>query len=105
MNRCQSMSRDQPEHRLSHWVSILIARCVQEPCWFSAIDHSGRAIGGSPQSQMAWRHRQKWMGITPSHLDWYIYQSTTGKYAQFELKIGSNKPDLGQITTMQLLRE
>ena len=96
---------DQPEHRLSHIVAALLDRILIGDCWHTAVDHSGAAIGKSEQAQMAWRQRQKAMGIKPAHLDWYIYQRETGIYAQFELKNGRNGPTTGQETTMRLLTE
>src|SRR3954451_23595790 len=68
------MARVQREHRLSHYVDKLLDRILLEPCWYTAVDHSGRAIGGSVQAQMNWRQHQKWMGIKPSQLDWNIEQ-------------------------------
>lgn len=96
---------DQPEHRLSFFVDSLLDRILVGDCWYTAIDHSGAAIGKSDQAQMAWRQRQKAMGIKPAHLDWCVYQRETGLYAQFELKSRYNQPTDGQETTMRLLRE
>lgn len=102
---------DDPEHRLSHWFGEMVERVLMEPCWCTAIDHSGRAIGASNverrRAQMIWRERQKKMGIKPDHLDWYFYQVATGIYAQFELKRpdGGPGPTTGQEDTMRLLRD
>ena len=109
------MARNSSEHRLSHWCDRLLDRILLEPCWYTAVDHSGRAIGGSPQAQMNWRQHQKWMGIKPSQLDWSIEQMATDimslsgadepiwRVARIELKYGRNGPDDGQETTMRLL--
>jgi hypothetical protein len=97
--------RDDPEPRLSHWVNELLERILLEPCWFTAQDHSGRAIGGSPQAQMNWRQKQRWTGIKVSQLDWRVVQCQPNLYAEIELKYGSGQPDAGQETTMRLLRE
>jgi hypothetical protein len=93
--------RDNGEHRLSHWVDQLLDRILLEPCWYTAQDHSGAAIGGSEQAQMNWRQKQKWMGVKPSQLDWRIYQSPV--YAEIELKYGRGGPTNGQEVTMQKL--
>lgn len=95
----------QPEHRLSKIVDLMLDRILVGNFWHTAIDHSGAAIGKTEQAQMAWRQRQSAMGIKPSHLDFYIYQRDTGIYAQFELKRGKNGPTEGQQTTMRLLTE
>lgn len=97
--------RDDPEHRLSHWVGMLLEQVLLEPCWFTAQDHSGRAIAGSPQMQMNWRQKQRWYGVKPSQLDWRIVQCRPFLYAEIELKYGPGKPDNGQETTMRLLSE
>jgi hypothetical protein len=105
------MARNQAEHRLSHYVDKMLDRILVEPCWYTAIDHSARAIGGSPQAQMNWRQRQKAMGIKPSQLDWSIEQQAIDipspeplwRVAKIELKYGRNGPDDGQETTMRLL--
>lgn len=99
------MSRDDREHCLSRWVSEWVARAVLEPFWATAIDHSGAAIASDERAQMVWRQRQKAMGIRPSHLEWHIYQSSTGLFAQIELKTPGNVPTSGQEITMRLLRE
>lgn len=96
---------DQAEHRLSFCVAALLDRVMVGEWWATAVDHSGAAIGRTEQAQMAWRQRQKAMGIKPAHLDWYCFQRDTGVFAQFELKSGYNKPTEGQETTMRLLRE
>jgi hypothetical protein len=105
------MARNQAEHRLSHYVVKMIDRILTEPCWYTAVDHSGRAISGSPQAQMNWRQHQKWMGIKPSQLDWNIEQQAIDipspeplwRVAKIELKHGRNRPDDGQETTIRLL--
>jgi hypothetical protein len=107
------MARVQREHRLSHYVDKLLDRILLEPCWYTAVDHSGRAIGGSVQAQMNWRQHQKWMGIKPSQLDWNIEQRAIDipsdvplwRIAKIELKYGDNTPDHGQETTMRLLAD
>ena len=107
------MARVQREHRLSHYESKLLDRILLEPCWYTAVDHSGRAIGGSVQAQMNWRQHQKWMGIKPSQLDWNIEQMAIDipsnvplwRIAKIELKYGDNRPDHGQETTMRLLAD
>jgi hypothetical protein len=107
------MARIQREHRFSHYVSKLLDRILLEPCWYTAVDHSGRAIGGSVQAQMNWRQHQKWMGIKPSQLDWEIVQQAIDiptpeplwRIAKIELKYGSNTPDNGQETTIRLLTD
>jgi hypothetical protein len=99
------MARDDPEHRLSHWVNELLERILLEPCWYTAQDHSGRAINGSQQMQMNWRQKQRWYGVKPSQLDWRVIQCQAILYAEVELKCGSGRPDAGQETTMRLLRE
>lgn len=91
------------EHRLSHWFGHLLERILLEPCWFTAQDHSGAAIGNSPQKQMNWRAKQKWYGVKPSQLDWRIYQSPV--YAEIELKYGDGRLETGQETTIRLLTE
>lgn len=100
---------DQPEHRLSHYVDALLDRIMVEPCWHSAIDHAAAAIGNTDeekkQAQMVRTQRLRAMGVKPSHLDWFVYQKSTGIYAQFELKVGYAKPHTGQETTMRLLQQ
>ena len=100
-------SPDQPEHRLSHWCRELLARILLEPCWATAQDTAGRAIGATwaeqQQSRMRWEQNQKWYGVKPDQLDWRIFQAPI--YAEIELKFGDNKPTTGQQTTMRLLRE
>lgn len=97
--------RDQAEHRLSHYVDALFDRILMPPVWYSAQDHSGAAIGRSEHAQMAWRQRQKAMGIKPSQLDWRIVQGAPMLYAEIELKVRGNQPTLGQLTTIRLLKE
>ncbi len=98
---------DQPEYCLSHFVDALLDRIMVEPCWYSAVDHGAAPMGKSKDDQkranMVRAQRMKARGVKPSHLDWFVYQR--GIYAQFELKVRYNKPDLGQETTMRLLRE
>lgn len=94
---------NQSEHRLSHYFDMLLDRALTEPCWYTAIDHSGAAIGMSEQAQMNWRSRQKAMGIKPSNLDWLVIQLPTCGF--LELKVGYNKPTPGQVVTMQKLTE
>jgi hypothetical protein len=100
---------NQQEHRLSFFVAQLVERVVEEPMWATAIDHAAKPMGKSSEEQrqanMVRAQRMKARGIKPSHLDWAVYQRDTGIYAQFELKVGYNKPDDGQETTMRLLRE
>ena len=100
---------NQQEHRLSFYVAQLVERVVEEPMWATAIDHGAKPMGKSSEEQrqanMIRAQRMKARGIKPSHLDWAVYQRATGIYAQFELKVGYNKPDDGQETTMRLLRE
>ena len=91
----------QREHIFSHYVDALLDRIMVEPCWFTAVDHSGAAIGKSDHAQMAWHQRRKAMGIKPAHLDWYVYQRPI--YAQFELKVGRGDLKDGQRATMRLL--
>jgi hypothetical protein len=94
---------DEGEHRLSHHLGGLLTRIVMEPCWHTAQDHSGAAIGASKQRQMNWRAKQHWYGVKPSQLDWRLIQLPL--YTEFELKYGNGKPTPGQETTMRLLRE
>lgn len=96
-------SPNEGEHRLSHHLSNLLPRIIMEPCWSTAQDHSGAAIGGSAQKQMAWRQKQAWYGLKPSQLDWRLFQAPI--YAEFELKYRDGKPTSGQETTMRLLAE
>lgn len=103
------MAIDQPEHRLSHFVDALLDRIMVEPCWYSAVDHGAAPMGKTTdeqkQARMVRAQRMKARGIKPSHLDWFVYQKTTGIYAQFELKVGYNTPDTGQETTIRLLTD
>jgi hypothetical protein len=99
--------RDEPEHRLSHAVSRLLSRILEEPCWFTAQDHSGRAIGDTKEararSQIRWNEARKKQGIKPDQLDWRVIQAPL--YAEFELKYRSVTPSEGQGVTMRLLSE
>lgn len=69
-----------------------------------------------------WAAGRKYLGVKPSHLDWYVFQhqkhteqdhngrplgwyGPLGLYAQFELKVGKNKPTLGQLQTIEALRK
>ncbi len=100
-------SRDEPEHRLSHWCGVLLGRVLLEPCWFTAQDTAGRAIGASwseqAQSRMRWHAKQKWYGVKPDQLDWRIFQKPV--YAEIELKYGEGRPTAGQERTMRSLFE
>ena len=97
------MANDDPEHRLSHYVDEMLQRIMVEPCWYTAQDHSGRAIHGSAQAQMNWRAKQKWYGVKPAQLDWRMYQYPL--YTEFELKDGKKPPSDGQAVTMRKLKE
>jgi hypothetical protein len=55
--------------------------------------------------QINWRAKQKWYGVKPSQLDYRVAQGKPCLYGEFELKVGSGRPDAGQETTMRLLRE
>ena len=108
---------DQPEHRFSFWFDHFLDRVVLEPCWYSAVDHSGPVgnKGDSPEMRrirrMRWEQRQRAMGIKPSGVDWpAILQFDPVTFAVtavcwIELKHGKNQPTDGQRTTMRLLGE
>jgi hypothetical protein len=117
-----------PEERLSHWVDQLLERTLSRPCWFTAVD-TGTILTKKPdetEEQVRIRrynreNMRKWMGIKPHHLDWYVFQhqhqisfghvvdahhyGPYGLWAQFELKVGKNKPSLGQLQTIEALRK
>lgn len=107
--------KDQPEHRFSHWVMVLFERVILEPCYFTAVDHSGEPIGGDPAKNMRWREKQKAMGIKPSQLDWQAVQFTdigedepiwpVRAICWVELKRGKNKLSDGQIATIRMFRQ
>lgn len=103
------MQYDQAEHRLSHYIDALLDRILLEPCWYSAIDHFAVPMGETDESKkianMVRFQRLKAMGVKPAHLDWFVYQKSTGIYAQIELKVGYKSPSVGQETTMKKLRE
>ena len=50
---------NQKEHRLSHYFDMMLDRMLTEPCWYTAIDHSGAAIGMSVnlRVQSTWWNR------------------------------------------------
>ena len=96
---------DQPEHRLSHFCAELLTRILTEPCWFTAQDTAGRAIGATWQEQqnsrMHWEQNQKWYGVKADQLDWRIVQPPI--YAEIELKWGKGERTEGQKRTIAAL--
>lgn len=110
MSPPQKRTHRQREHGLSHWVDKFLDRVITEPCWYTAVDHSGESIGRDPEKQMHWRQKQRAQGIKPSQLDWYVVQfdPVTFKPAAIcwiELKQGRNRLTDGQETTIRLLRQ
>lgn len=106
---------DQPEHRFSHYVDMLFDRVILEPCWFTAVDHSG-PVGqkGDTREQratkrMRWEQRLKAIGVKPSGLDWpAVMQFDPESYAVtaicwIELKRGDRTPTAGQVITIKEL--
>ena len=105
-----------PEARLSHYVNEMLKRVLCEPCWFTAIDCSGPMKSDNPHAGAMWMASRKYLGVKPSHLDWYLFQpnknvidNTTwygplGLYMQIELKVGKNKPSANQLATVEALR-
>lgn len=96
---------NQSEHRFSHYACELLERILLEDCWFTAVDTGTQMTKKTAQARFAWEAHRRWMGIKPSHLDLYVYQRQTGIYAQYELKVGSNKLTTGQETTRRLLAD
>ena len=105
---------DQPEHRLSSFVDGFFDQVITEPCYFTAVDHSGPVgqKGDSPEQRrikrLRWEQRQRAMGVKPDQLDWYAVQFDPVTFKPtaicwIELKWGDNKPTGGQQDTMQHL--
>jgi hypothetical protein len=98
-----SAPRDQAEWGLSHWVDKFLDRALIPPCWFTAVETGTIMLTKTPEARMAEAARRKARGIKPNHLDWYVWQRETGIYAQWELKVGDNKPTRGQADTIAAL--
>lgn len=95
--------RDQPEHRLSHYVAMLLDRIVLEPAWFTAVDHAARPMNVRPEAVMRWEQQRRAMGVKPGQLDFYVYQAP--RFAQIELKTATGTLRPHQETTIRLLTE
>lgn len=96
--------RDQQEHALSHWVNLFLERTIVGACWFTAVDTGTYRPGATREQWMAAEQKRRAMGIKPSHLDFYLWQKSTGQFTQFELKVKGRKTRLGQDQTMVALR-
>jgi hypothetical protein len=105
---------DQPEHRLSHYVDVLFDRVVMQPAYYTAVDHSGPVGQKGDDAELrrikrlSWEQHQRWMGIKPDQLDWYLVQFDPVTFkptaaAWIELKWGSNPPTTGQLQTIEHL--
>lgn len=93
---------DQPEHRLSHWVSELCDRIIltDGPAWWTAVDVEEKLVKDTPEARMFRAMKKKVMGIKPGHLDWCVYQ--TPIYCQIELKVARNRDEaMGKLTNNQ----
>ena len=94
---------DQPEHRLSAHVNMLLERIMVEPYWATAVETGTIMVNQSPQARMNAEAKRKKRGIKPAHLDWYAYQHPV--YAQFELKVKGGRVSDNQDVTIKLLHE
>lgn len=96
--------RDQAEHALSHWVDRYLDRAIVGPCWYTAVETGTWMVGGSREARMNAENKRRARGIKPCHLDWYLWQKTTGQFTQFELKVEGRPTRLGQEQTIEALR-
>lgn len=98
------MTIDHAEHGLSHWVALFLERTVVGHCWHTAIEGGTWLSGATQQARMNAETKRSARGIKPSHLDWYLWQKSTGQFTQFELKVKGRKIRVGQDQTMVALR-
>lgn len=95
--------KSQPEWGLSHWVDVFLDRTFIGPGWYTAIEGGTYRTGATRQQNLNAEEKRKARGIKPYHLDWYCYQSSTGIYAQWELKVDKNNTTKGQDDTIAAL--
>lgn len=94
---------DQAEWGLSHWVDKFLDRAMLGDCWYTAIEGGVWTQSKDPAVQMNAAAKRRARGIKPHHLDWYVWQRTTGLYVQFELKVENRPLRPGQRATIALL--
>lgn len=95
---------DQAEHGLSRWVTAFLERTIIGACWFTAVETGTWLPGSSEQGRMNAETKRRARGIKPAHLDWYLWQKSTGQFTQFELKVYGRPTRQGQKDTMAALR-
>jgi len=96
---------NQREHRFQHWCCEYLDRALltDVPVWFTSIESGSYMQDATKEQRFAWEGHRKYRGIKPCHLDLYVYQKPL--FAQFELKVGTNKLTSGQRVTIRLLRD
>jgi hypothetical protein len=93
----------QIEHGLSHWVDVFLDRCLTGYGWYTAIEGGTWWKGQTDAQRMHAENKRRLRGIKPAHLDWYVYQTRTGLFAQIELKVDGRETRKGQEQTMLAL--
>lgn len=94
---------DHAEHGLSHWVDKFLDRAILGDCWYTAVETGTWIRSETPQARMNAEAKRRARGIKPHHLDWCVWQRTTGLYVQFELKVENRPLRPGQRATIMLL--
>lgn len=100
----EKVKPEQAEHGLSRWVDSFLDRALLGRCWYTAIEGGTWLKGATREQRMNAENKRRARGIKPAHLDWYVWQESTGKYTQFELKVDGSPTRLGQDQTMEALR-
>ena len=95
---------DHAEHGLSHWVDRFLDRAILGNHWHTAIEGGTWLHGATEEARMNAENKRRARGIKPSHLDLYAWQESSGKYAQWELKVYGRPVRKGQLQTMVALR-
>lgn len=96
--------RDLAEHGLSHWVDRFLDRVMIGPCWYTAVETGTWMPGATREARMNAENKRRARGIKPCHLDWYLWQKSTGQFTQFELKVEGRPTRPGQDQTIEALQ-
>lgn len=87
-----------PEQRLSIAVNRLLARCLSQPCYFTAL-HDADGVARTENA----RARDKTRGVKSGQLDWDIVQGDPHLWRKLELKRGRGDLSEHQRETVKAL--